>query len=179
MSSTKLPTTNWPTLIDHPDVATAMFVAVRSVAERSFFAVAEPRDSSAFGALAETVPRWLVAKVRFENGPMKGTLSCTLPEHLAHSLFDAFTGRDPAEPAPARDLVLDLMGEFSNMVCGVWLTHVASRHTFTLSHPTVETAHAPGDADGVRVLAAVDDLPVAVDLCLEPLPKSDIVFARG
>ncbi len=62
------------------------------------------------------------------------------------------------------------MGEFSNMVCGVWLTHVASRHTFTLSHPTVEAAHAPGDTNGPEVLYAFynvqtyGDAPVA-ELC--------------
>jgi hypothetical protein len=177
MSSTKWPTTNWPTLIDDPDAATAMFVAVRSVAERSFFAVAEPRDGSAFAALADTVPRWLVATVRFEHGPLAGALSCTLPETLAHALFDAFTGRDPAAPAPAPEAVHDLVGEFSNMVCGGWLTQIASRHAFTLSHPIVESAQAPGDAGGMRVLAAVDDLPVAVDLDLRSMRAVDPVLA--
>ena len=166
MSSTKWPTAHWPTLTDDPAAATAMFLAVRSVAERSFFAVAEPRDGSGFAALADTVPRWLVATVRFEHGTLAGTLSCTLPEALAHALFDAFTGRDPAGPAPAPDAVHDLVGEFSNMVCGVWLTQIASHDAFTLSHPTVAPSRTPGQAGGLRVLAAVDDRPVAVDLDL-------------
>ena len=99
-----------------------MFEAVRTVAEQSFFAVAEPSDDRSFGGAAVQVPRGLVATVRFEQGPLAGSVSCTLPETLANGLFDAFTGRDPGEPAPISTLVHDLVGEFSNMVCGAWLT---------------------------------------------------------
>jgi hypothetical protein len=169
MSSTKSPTTNLPTLIE-PESAAAIFAAVRRVAEQSFFAVAEARDDGAFDALAARVPRWLVATVRFEEGPLTGSMSCTLPENLAYELFDAFTGRDPEEPPPALDQIYDLAGEFSNMVCGAWLTHVASRQTFALSHPVVEPAAAPGEAGGLRLLVALDDLPVAVDLSFQPAP---------
>ena len=178
MSSTKLPTTNLPKLID-PESAAAMFVAIRSVAEQSFFAVAEQRDDTAFHALADRVPRWLVATVQFEEGPLIGSMSCTLPENLAHALFNAFTGRDPADPAPHLDEVHDLVGEFSNMVCGVWLTRVASRQTFTLSRPVVETAPTPGDTNGMRLLVAIDDLPVAVDLCFQPELEGDAAFAQA
>jgi len=165
MSSTKSPTTNLPKLTD-PDAASAMFEAVRSVAEQSFFAVAEPGEDRSFRAQAEQVPRWLVATVRFEQGPLVGSVSCTLPETLAHGLFDAFTGRDPSDPAPTNTLVHDLVGEFSNMVCGAWLTRVESSRTFTLSHPSVEHAPAPGNAGDLRLFAAIDDLPVAVDMRL-------------
>jgi hypothetical protein len=177
MSSTKSPTTNLPTLIE-PESAAAIFAAVRRVAEQSFYAVAEARDGSAFDALAERVPRWLVATVRFEEGPLAGSMSCTLPEDLAHALFDAFTGRDPAEPAPARDQIHDLAGEFSNMVCGAWLTRVASRQTFALSHPIVAPASAPGGAGGLRLLVAIDDLPVAVDLSFQAAPL-DAAFTQA
>jgi CheY-specific phosphatase CheX len=103
-----------------------MFEAVRSVAEHSFFAVAEPGDERSFAAQAAAVPSWLVATVRFEQGALQGTVACTMPTSLARGLFDAFAGRDPSEPEPGAELVHDLVGEFSNMVCGAWLTRVAS-----------------------------------------------------
>lgn len=178
MSSTKLPTTILPKLSE-PETLAAILVAVRSVAEQSFFAVAEQRDDSTFRALADETSRWLVATVRFTEGPLAGSMSCTLPEDLAHALFDAFTGRDPADPAPADDQVNDLVGEFSNMVCGVWLTHVASHQTFELSHPVVESALAPAESGGLRLLVAIDDQPVAVDLCLQPVPQGVATFAQA
>jgi hypothetical protein len=178
MSSTNSPTTNWPKLIT-PDAASAMFEAIRSVAEQSFFAVAEPGDERSFHAGAEQVPRWLVATVRFEQGPLAGSVSCTLPEKLVQGLFDAFTGRDPSDPPPSLDQIHDLVGEFSNMVCGAWLTRVASSQTFTLSHPLVEPAAAPHETGDLRLLAAIDDLPVAVDLCLLPSRQGDVAVSHA
>jgi CheY-specific phosphatase CheX len=172
MSSTNSPTTNLPKLTD-PEAASAMFEAVRSVAEQSFFAVAEPGDDRSFGVAAAKVPRWLIATVRFEQGPLAGSVSCTLPESLATGLFDAFTGRDPGDPEPKSTLVHDLVGEFSNMVCGAWLTRVESGRTFTLSHPSVEPALKPGVAGDMRLVAAIDDLPVAVDLRLQPVKRAN------
>jgi len=165
MSSTNSQTTNLPKLTD-ADAASAMFDAVRTVAEQSFFAVAEPSDDRSFSVAAVQVPRWLVATVGFEQGTLSGTVSCTLPEHLANGLFDAFTGRDPGDPAPGVALIHDLVGEFSNMVCGAWLTRVEGSRTFTLSHPSVEPAIRPAAAGDLRLVAAIDDLPVAVDLRL-------------
>jgi hypothetical protein len=52
------------------------------------------------------------------------------------------------------------------MVCGAWLTRVESSRTFTLSHPSVEPAVKPAAAGDLRLVAAIDDLPVAVDLRL-------------
>jgi CheY-specific phosphatase CheX len=170
MSSTNSRTTNLPKLTD-PEAASAMFEAVRAVAEQSFFAVAEPSDERSFGVAAVQVPRWLVATVGFEQGPIAGSVSCTLPERLANGLFDAFTGRDPGEPAPAATMIHDLVGEFSNMVCGAWLTRVEGGRTFTLSHPAVEPVTRPAAAGDLRLVAAIDDLPVAVDLRLLPLQR--------
>src|SRR5580765_6925916 len=119
MSSTNSRTTNSPKLTD-PEAASAMFDAVRTVAEQSFFAVAEPADDRSFGVADARGPRWLVATVGFDQGTLAGSVTCTLPEKLANGLFDAFTGRDPGEAAPVATLVHDLVGEFSNMVCGAW-----------------------------------------------------------
>ncbi|HZT78433.1 MAG TPA: chemotaxis protein CheX [Vicinamibacterales bacterium] len=153
-------------LIHSDAAAAALFDAVRCVAERSFFSVAEPGHDEVFDLEARRVPKWLSATVRFEQGGLAGSVSCTLPELLAHSLFDAFTGRDPAEPPPTSDLLVDVVGEFSNMVCGAWLTRVASGRAFTLSRPRVEPTSHVGAIGDVRVLAAIDDRPVAVDVCV-------------
>jgi len=172
MSSTNSPTVSLPKLSD-PATASAMFEAVRSVAEHSFFAVAEPGDERSFAAQAAAVPSWLVATVRFEQGALQGTVACTMPTSLARGLFDAFAGRDPSEPEPGAELVHDLVGEFSNMVCGAWLTRVASSRTFTLHHPIVEPVSTPRDARGPRLLAVIDDVPVAVEVTLKAEPQTE------
>jgi CheY-specific phosphatase CheX len=172
MSSTNSPTVSLPKLSD-PATASAMFEAVRSVAEHSFFAVAEPGDERSFAAQAAAVPSWLVATVRFEQGALQGTVACTMPTTLARGLFDAFAGRDPSEPEPGAELVHDLVGEFSNMVCGAWLTRVASSRTFTLHHPIVEPVSTPRDARGPRLLAVIDDVPVAVEVTLKAEPQTE------
>ena len=173
MSSTNSPTMSLPKLSD-PDTASAMFEAVRSVAENSFFAVAEPGDERAFAAQAAQVPSWLVATVRFEQGALNGSVACTMPLTLARNLFDAFAGRDPSDPEPGPELVHDLVGEFSNMVCGAWLTRVASSRTFTLHHPSVVPSMAPRHNGGPRLLAVIDDVPVAVEVHLTAEPQSEI-----
>jgi hypothetical protein len=158
-----------PTRIE-ADSSAEMLVAVRSVAEHSFFAVAEPQGEEAFDRLARQVPQWLVATVRLENESMAGSISCTLSGELARALFDAFAGRDPADPPPATDQIHDLVGEFSNMVCGAWLSRVASGEISALGHPVVAAARAPGVAGGLRLLAAIDDRPLLVDLYLRDRP---------
>src|SRR5262245_37640967 len=134
-----------------PGTPDAILTAVQTVAERSFFALVEPCDERGFDERAAAVTRWLAATVRFEEGPVVGSMSCLLPEDLAYALFDAFSGRDPSDPAPARDQVLDLAGEFSNMACGAWLSRSATDWTFRLSPPVVEPERQPLLADLVRV----------------------------
>lgn len=147
-----------------PEAATALLAAVEAVAEENFFAITTPCDDRAFSEIAARQARWLVARVRFEEGPVVGSISCTLPEELAHALLDAFSGREPSGPAPPCDHVLDLVGEFSNMVCGSWLTRMTRRQAFTLSRPAVEPAFGPARVDGPRLLVAVNGLPLAVDV---------------
>jgi hypothetical protein len=52
---------------------------------------------------------------------------------LAERLFDAFSGRDPEEPAPPIAEIHDLVGEFANMICGSWLTRAANERTFAIA----------------------------------------------
>jgi chemotaxis protein CheY-P-specific phosphatase CheC len=151
-----------------PDAADAVKGAIASVAERSFFADVQSCDHRRFDDLASGAESWLVATVHFREGEIAGVLSCTLPHDLARNLLDAFTGRDPREPEPDGEALFDLVGELSNMICGTWLTRMATAQTFTLSRPVVELSPVrppvvmPGS--GAAALMAVNDLPLAVSV---------------
>jgi len=152
-----------PTMMFGTDAAAVLVQAVADVSERSFFAYAEPCDAARFGELADGVPRWYTASVRFDEPGLAGVVACELPEDLVLMLFDAFTGRDCADPPADPSAVNDLIGELANMVCGAWLTRAANDQTFTLRVPevTVSQVAAPQSGDGV-LLMAMNDRPVAV-----------------
>jgi hypothetical protein len=156
--------TSSPTLPQLPEFEPAPNLipdAVGTVAERSFFAFVDVRDDP--GAY-DSVPEWLVATVRFDDGPVSGSMACSLPRDLAQLLFDAFSGRDPASALPPRHELDDLVGEFSNMVCGTWLTRCAGHRAFRLSHPEVLRVREPADdAAGRRQWLSVNDRPLAID----------------
>ena len=134
--------------------------AVATVAERSFFAFVNRGEDPGY---YDSAPEWLVAKVRFDDGPVSGSLTCWLPSDLAQLLFDAFSGRDPRSALPPRHLLDDLVGEFSNMVCGTWLTRCAGHRAFRLMPPEVDRLQEPGEDDGSRQWLSVNDRPIAVD----------------
>jgi len=141
----------------------ALREAVGDVAERSFFAAAEPLvDLPDPSADPDT---WLTATVRFNEADARGVVACLLPHRLARELFDAFNGREPTDGEPAVDDLFDLVGEFANMVCGAWLTRTADGPAFVLSCPVVE-ASAPqvafGARTGIQVSMSVNDLPLVV-----------------
>jgi CheY-specific phosphatase CheX len=103
--------------------------------------------------------------VDFREGACAGTLSCTVPNDLARTLLDAFTGRDPRDPDPDREALFDLVGELSNMICGTWLTRMATAQAFTLSRPVVQTVSGrPTLGSGEVTVVAVNDLPLAVSV---------------
>jgi CheY-specific phosphatase CheX len=154
-----------------PEAADAVVGAIASVAERSFFADVARCDHRRFDDLAPKADSWLIARVHFREGDLAGILSCTLPHDLARNLLDAFTGRDPQDPEPDREALFDLVGELSNMICGTWLTRMATAQTFTLSRPIVELSPVrppvvtPGDpGTATAALIAVNDLPLAVSV---------------
>jgi hypothetical protein len=148
--------------------------AVTEVAERCFFAAAETcGDGRVEDLAALSHLEWLVATVRFEEAGSVGAVACLLPEALALSLFDAFNGRDPLEAAPPVADLFDLVGEFANMVCGAWLTRLASDHAFVLSQPRVWPVLdrlAIVTAAGSRLTMTVNDLPLLVDVQVMPAP---------
>src|SRR5262245_51891575 len=163
-----------------PETTDAILTALRTVAERSFFADVEPCDDRTFGRLTSGTSAWLVATVRFQEGTAVGAMSCTLSETLATALFDAFTGRDPSAPAPARSDVHDLIGEFANMVCGAWLSRSAGAWTFRLSPPTVVAALEPAPADLLQLMfVTVNEHPLAIAVRLLQPGSRDAAFAAG
>ncbi len=133
--------------------------ALLHVAERSFFAWAEP------AAVPETSPDgegWRHAAVVF-RGEFDGRMTFSLPDALARDLYAAFLGLAPDDPVEESALC-DLLGEFANMVCGTWLTRIQRAHAFSLDRP-VAAAAAPAGAP--LAAALVNDQPVVVALALE------------
>jgi chemotaxis protein CheY-P-specific phosphatase CheC len=163
MCSAKLPN------LFTPEAADAVVGAIALVAERSFFADVQPCDEQRFDDLASGATSWLVATVPFREGNATGVLSCSLPEDLARKLLDSFTGRDPLEPEPSGDALFDLVGELSNMICGTWLTTMATRdQSFTLSRPAVEVAgRRPVIGAWPAARVAVNDLPLLVSISID------------
>jgi CheY-specific phosphatase CheX len=158
MCSVKLPD------LFSPDVTAQVAGAIALVAEKSFFAEAEPCDRARFDELT-CASDWLVATVQFREGTCAGALTCTVPHDLARTLLDAFTGRDPLDAEPDREALFDLVGELSNMICGTWLTRMATAQAFTLSRPVVEmVSERPSVHSADATLVAVNDLPLAVSV---------------
>jgi len=164
-----------PEAVFGPGGEAAMRSAVDDVAERSFFVMADACDDARFDEMAASHANWLTAVVRFDEGSCVGEVSCTLPASLAASLFGAFSGRDPDDPAPGADELVDLVGELANMVCGSWLTRAANHQTFTLCAPKVTSwsggwACAPAAERGLTL--SIDELPfvigVRVDVISDP-----------
>jgi len=152
-----------------PEAGTQVAGAVVAVAELSFFADVQSCERGQFDDLAATMgDAWLVATVHFREGDFAGALSCSLPRDLARNLLDAFTGRDPQDADPERDALFDLVGELSNMICGTWLTRMATSQTFTLSRPVVKMGDGrPAVGDDAVALMAINEWPVLVSVaCL-------------
>ncbi|HYM25579.1 MAG TPA: chemotaxis protein CheX, partial [Vicinamibacterales bacterium] len=111
---------------------------------------------------------WLTATVRFDEPGCAGALVCALPAGLARTLFDAFNGRDPIDPEPPVEDVLDLVGELSNMICGAWLTRLVNHQSFLLRRPLVsplfDRARLDDAPPGRRLTMRVNELPIVIDV---------------
>ena len=151
--------------------------ALSEVCEQSFFSYVDACSPERFSELVGEVPpgarttpsEWLKASVAF-SGPFGGAIEVILPERLARSLVAALLGEPPDAPMPEHR-IFDGLGEFTNMVCGVWLTGFSDRHAFTLRAPAV-TRMAPGwtplaesaGADDRGHRLCINDAPVRVRL---------------
>jgi hypothetical protein len=137
----------------------ALATALVRVAERSFFAYAEPAAREPIGP---TTGGWYEASVSF-RGSFSGRVTLTLPVALAHDLWASFLGLESGAAA-ADAAVRDLAGELANMVCGAWLTGLSDASCFELAHPDVLATDATPTAD---MVVTVNDQPVAIALHVE------------
>ena len=131
--------------------------AIISVAERSFFAYAEPVPAGDEVAMPGDCYEMSVAFA----GPFAGVVSLVMPVALAHELCLSFSGLGPDEPL-ADGAVSDLAGEFANMACGTWLTSLEQAVCFSLAHPVVGRAGAVVPEQGAVV--RINEQPVGVRL---------------
>jgi hypothetical protein len=152
-----------PMSIFTPDSEAALVAAVGDVADRSFFAYAEPCEAGRFAELVDGTERWYSATIAFEESGFDGSVRCLVPEDAAAMMFDSFTGRSSDDPAPPPADVADLMGELANMVCGAWLTRAATDQTFSLTTLPVVLSRACAPSGGESwTTFAVNDRPFAV-----------------
>jgi Chemotaxis phosphatase CheX len=158
-----------------PEAGVALMNALVEVGEQSFFAFVERCDETWFEELASAADPWMIATVTFTGEQGTGSLSCTFTDDLVLDLFDAFTGRDPAEGTPDPREVADLAGEFANMVCGLWLSRVMGSHTFSLGSPRAGRVPNPAGVapSGVeRMLVVVNNRPMIVDLTVHAADRA-------
>ena len=154
---------------DQPvDHQAALTEALAEVGGLSFFGFVEPMAEEYFTELAAAETDWVTATVAFKGG-FSGTVHCALPTGLARELVAAFSG--DSESAEGDGPLDDLMGEFTNMVCGSWLSRACSRQVFSLSSPQVVRRPGGwtlGPFDGATaVLASLNDRPVALWMTAE------------
>lgn len=147
------------------DMMAALGAAAVNVAEDSLFACAEACSADALAVSLDARPdgeTWLRAAVRF-RGPFQGVAEVSLPRDLALELCAAFGGESPEHMAPQD--VRDLVGEFANVMCGLWLTRAHSHARFDLDAPRIDefarpVAVTPANVVGLRL----NDAPVIVTL---------------
>lgn len=156
----------------------AVVSAVSDVAERSFFAMVDVCDEARFAESAAAAEDWLRASVWFEESACAGEVICHLPATLADRLFDAFSGRDAADPAPLVSEVHDLVGEFANMVCGSWLTRAANNRTFSLRRPEVAVDAALTGDPASSLCLEIDGAPCLIEICFDRIAEAAFVKVR-
>jgi CheY-specific phosphatase CheX len=89
---------------------------------------------------------------------MSGEVVCTVPESLVQELATTFAGLEPGAPID-ESLVIDLMGEFANMVCGRWLSRVSNHSQFDLRPPTVTRIDTTEPGASAQMPSLVNGVP--------------------
>jgi hypothetical protein len=140
--------------VDRRDIVEALV----TVAEQSFFAYAELAGDDAAGVLRHGEEPAYEAVVAF-GGPFEGRMRVAVPAALARELASAFSGASTGEGLPEQDVV-DLVGEFANMVAGCWLSRQPATSCFTLEAPRVRRAELVDVPFGAVV--NVNDRPVGL-----------------
>ena len=140
------------------DMREQLIEAASLVCETSFFAFTELAEPDMVMAVAGEAS-WYHSEVTFD-GPSKGRVQLSLPEGLARDLFAAFLGFADASAANDAETE-DVIGEFTNMVCGTWLTMRGCETCFTLAHPTVRLAGLPAPEED-NIVLSVNGRPTVI-----------------
>jgi hypothetical protein len=169
------------------DADAMLFLALVQVCERSFFTMVEACDPGQFAALLKNVASeaaldakdqgrgfpWLKATVAFDGTLSKGAVDVFLPERLGGWLVESMLGLDPDAADTAATMTeaqtFDGVGEFANMICGAWLTHMCGSLPFELTAPVVcRLRHGwnpltdISNPDETQQLASINELPMRI-----------------
>lgn len=136
------------------DLSDALQAALIEVSENAYFVFVEPVEAPQFAALVRQVsPQrptppsggakrsyrtselWLRSSVGF-TGASAGLVEIVLPERLGSWLVTSLLGLPPEEDLTETQM-FDGVGEFTNMVCGAWLSNLSDKALFELKVPDV------------------------------------------
>ena len=155
---------------DLSELSDALQTALINVCENAYFVFVEACDRPEFEELVRTSGEastlWLRATVHF-TGETMGHVEIALPERLGAWLVTSLLGMAPEEILSPHQLS-DGVAEFTNMVCGAWLSNTLSEETlFTLHAPQVSPVtpgwtplDQPQDVEWRRV--SVNDMPMQI-----------------
>jgi len=174
-------------MLTRVDADTILFLAIMEVCERSFFTTVEGCEPAQFAALIKNVAsdaaleasgsddpfRWLKASVAFDGTLSRGVVEVIIPERLGSWLVRSMLGLtdDDGDAAMtmAAEQTFDGVGEFANMICGAWLTHMCGSVPFELKSPAVvrlpdqwNPLTAISGTDGTQQLASINELPLRI-----------------
>ncbi len=121
------------------ELSDALQTALINVCENAYFVFVEPCSVPEFEELVRTsgdsATPWLRATVHFV-GESTGHVEIALPERLGAWLVTSLLGMAPEEILSPHQLS-DGVAEFTNMVCGAWLSNLSGETLFTLQAPQV------------------------------------------
>ena len=169
------------------DADAMLFLALVEVCERSFFTMVEACDPGQFASLLKNVASaaalddagdgrafpWLKATVAFDGTLSKGAVDVFLPESLGGWLVESMLGLNPDGEEHGERLTeaqtFDGVGEFANMICGAWLTHMCGSLPFELTAPVVSRLPHGwnpltdiSNRDETQQLASINELPMRI-----------------
>ena len=153
------------------ELSDALQAALIAVSENAYFIFVEPCEPGQFEELSRAggtpLQPWLRASVDF-IGESTGSVEILLPEKLGSWLVTSLLGMD-ADAVLAQPQLFDGVAEFTNMVCGAWLSNLSDEKLFTLKAPRVTAMPAgwtPLDApqspeDGWRQVS-LNEMPMQI-----------------
>jgi len=167
------------TIPGYDDPVAELERAIVDVAENLFYSFVERCNVARFHDLVSAVreaatnaalsPAWIHARIAFV-GPFGGHVDLFMPELLGAQLLSSFTGMPP-EQAIDDGQLMDISGEFGNMVSGHWLRAANVDAPFDLAAPSVErlpSTWTPSDDDASGdVHVALSEMPLRVRVSVQ------------